>query len=247
MSREELLKIAKPILFNTEMVQAILDDRKTVTRRVIKPKYSNTHFMFRTDKYGTEFVEMQNQVEGETFGKNPDGTTWHKLVGYIVPKQPYKVGDILYVRETFCKWMNGNYYYKAAPIPEDKRIREEVKWNPSIHMPKGAARIFLKVTNVRVEKLQDITEEQAEKEGIQGYSKDGHLYKYAASLDWWDEYHRKYISKINSGTAWQNMPRSLWVAFMYLWDSTVLKQNLDKYGWDANPWVWVIEFEKVEV
>lgn len=180
MTREELLKVAKPILFNTEMVRAILDGRKTVTRRCVKYKYSNTEMKMHTDKYGTRLIEMQKDVEGETFGKNPDGTTWHKLLGYIEPKSPYRPGNILYVRETW------KYYEKAAGYGETFHVEQRIayradenrheiqkpaewyegKWIPSIHMPKEAARIFLRVTDVRVERLQDITEEKAQKEGM---------------------------------------------------------------------------------
>lgn len=224
MNREELLKIAKPILFNTEMTQATLENRKTATRRVIKPQPVNG---IRKSVFVPSGLEDGHGRE-------------------IKPK--YKVGDILYVRETWqCinPYSDKEYVYKASC---DEDYASDIgKWLPSIHMPKEAARIFLRVTDVRVERLQDITEEQAEREGIRGYSKDGKLYKYAVSLDWWDEYHRKYTSKISGGTAWQDMPKNPWVAFMYLWDSTIEKQNLDKYGWEANPWVWVIEFERVEV
>ena len=84
-----------PILFNTEMVQAILKNRKTVTRRVVKYKYSNTEMKMRTDKYGTQLIEIQRDIEGETRGKNPDGTTWHKVLPYIEKNSPYKKGDVL--------------------------------------------------------------------------------------------------------------------------------------------------------
>lgn len=117
LNQERIFDVSvKPILFNTDMVKAILDGRKTVTRRVVKPKYNNTHFKFRTDKYGTEFVEIQNNIEGATFGKNPDGTTWRKMLGYIIKSPPYQPGDVLYVRETYCKNYYhdyGKYFYRA--------------------------------------------------------------------------------------------------------------------------------------
>ena len=120
----------KPILFNTEMVQAILRGQKTCTRRIMKPQL--------TAHYGTQYA-----------------------------KPPYQHGDILYVRETWCKgsWMNEKerYYYKA----DDNDFH--CVWHPSIHMPKEAARIWLKVTDVRVERLQECGEGwciDIEKEGI---------------------------------------------------------------------------------
>ena len=94
-----------------------------------------------------------------------------------------------------------------------------VKWHPSIHMPKEAARIWFKVTDVKVERLQDITEEQAIKEGITCFKYDVNTGKEeSAALDW----------------------------FPIFWDSTVKKSDSDCYGWDANPWVWVIGFERCE-
>lgn len=251
MTKTELLQIAKPILFNTDMVRAIQDGRKTVTRRVIRLKYSNTYHEMFTNKYGTRIIEIQDDVEGETFGKNEDGTTWRKLRGYIEPKPPYKKGDYLYVRET---WGISNIDYddkvvyivykasenekdegcRAVRLPNDKfetlydSIAENMSdWRPSIHMHKEAARIFLRVTAVRAERLQDMSHDGPLKEGI-------HFCTCPDGFTWKQETDMKncYITPMG--------------AMEVLWNSTIPKKDLDKYGWDVNPWVWVIEFERVE-
>lgn len=207
----------KPILFNTDMVKAILDGRKTVTRRIIKPKYSNTHIEWKTDKYGRRLIELQNDVEGETHGRREDGTTWHKLLAYRELKPLYHTGDILYVRETWAKLPGASskggyaYKYKASQEGEYWSKVNGFRWHPSIHMPKEAARIFLKVTDVRIERLQDI---HKDKPGPNNQIvREGFLY----GCD-----------------------------FIAGWNETVSKKDLDKYGWEANPWVWVIEFERCE-
>jgi hypothetical protein len=203
----------KPILFNTEMVQAILENRKSVTRRIIK---------------------LPEGMNGRPVGI--EGNIIDNSIGLLYPggikRPPYKVGDILYVRETWLKADDGIYYKASIKVPsesEDIRKAYGYKWKPSIHMPKKAARIFLKVTAIRVERLQDITSEQAKNEGVDLTSgtpfpkttaRDCHGAKNGLSM---------YQSK-----------------FVILWDSTIKIQNIDKYGWEANPWVWVIEFERVE-
>lgn len=242
-----------PILFNTDMVQAVLDGRKTVTRRVIKPQP------------GKDMIyKLGYCVDGDKNVVGKFGFGSHECGGNILYVKPsYQPGDILYVRETwnFVYDMDdsdqiiegtGKYYYAASDtLPFDTyvdsmgRTHEHIPWRPSIHMPKEAARIWLKVTDVRVERLQDIMDEQAEAEGIRGYSKDGNIYKYAVSDDWWIEFHRKH-GKLFTGSWWQDMPRTASEAFLYLWNSTLKKSDLDRYGWDANPWVWVIEFERCE-
>lgn len=176
------------ILFNTEMVRAILDGRKTVTRRLVKPQ-----------------------------------TTDRITCGQKKVAAPYQPGDILYVRETWSELSSG-YEYKADGENID-HLGNVIKWHPSIHMPKEAARIFLKVKDVRVERLQDITEEQAEKEGFQ-----------AGSYEF-------------KGAVWGQEDTEEWTAveeFRELWNSTIKKSDLDRYGWNANPWVWVIEFERIK-
>nr|WP_295947868.1 hypothetical protein [uncultured Agathobaculum sp.] len=199
----------RPILMNTDMVRAILEGRKTVTRRVVKLKYENTHLEMRTDKYGTRLIEVQNEEPGVTTVKNPDGTTTHRLLACIEKEPPYKLGDILWVRETWCESLGqaGKYFYRAYAGPRDE-MKEYAhsfnKWRPSIHMPREAARIFLRVTDVRVERLQDCGNMQAKDEGCTCSSQ-----------------------------------------FARLWDSTVKPADRATLGWEANPWVWVISFERI--
>lgn len=221
----------KPILFNTEMVKAIMEGRKTVTRRIIKNKYSNANIEWFEDKYGKRLVYMQNDSPKDIIHDNGSRTCYLKSYKEIL--QPYKVGDILYVRETWCK--DGESYFFKADTDMDEAIIymaiNDLKWKPSIHMPKEAARIFLKVTNVRVERLQDITEEGAIKEGIRAYTKDEKVYNYALNEEQYP---------------WIVMPREPITPFCKLWNSTIKKDQLNKYSWQANPWVWVIEFERIE-
>lgn len=235
MTREELLQVAKPILFNTDMVRAVLDGRKTVTRRVIKLKYDNTHHEIKTDKYGTRLIEIQDDVKGETFGIREDGTSWRKIRPYIEPKAPYKKGDILYVRETWSEgYKEGSYIYKAdyklANLPEFKESSKLI-YRPSIHMPKEAARIWIKVKDVRVDLLNDMTDKDALNEGAQGVKCDH------AGLG-------VYGCTDCMNTGWLEPPI---LEFMGIWNSTIKKSDIDRYGWDANPWVWVIEFERIRV
>ena len=194
----------KPILFNTEMVRTILDGRKGATRRSVKGYIPDDAVWGYTDFTPKGYISCR--------GTFADG------YGGIFFKLPCEPGDTIYVRETWCddrqftrEATPGRYFYKASE--EDGFT---VKWHPSIHMPKEAARIWLKVTNVRVERLQDITSEQICKEGVEveePYVLNGEEKRYA---------------------------------FSSLWNSTVKKSDLDRYGWDANPWVWVIEFERCE-
>lgn len=183
-----------PILFNMKMVRAILDCRKSCTRRIIKPQ-----------PQGYFEVSEEPLYIYDTDGKQ----------GKITP--PYQPGDILYVRETWKQAPNGYYYYEDWQKDD---IADVTKWKPSIHMPKEAARIWLKVTDVRVERLQEITRLSVQKEGIEVDPKEC-----AGKFDFITE---------------------LFLLFQELWDSTIKKSNLDSYGWDANPYVWVIEFERCE-
>lgn len=198
----------KPILFNTEMVRAILEGRKTVTRRVVKPQPAR-------DGSAPEPLKTRPGY-------------WNSWGDDNVYRQPYQPGDILWVRETWQTKRGGGYLYKADTIgsfdlfmtPEG-RVVTYIPWRPSIHMPRKAARIFLKVTAVRVERLRDITDQEAEKEGILRVRE--HEYK--------GQKHTFYATR---------------AAFHEIWDSTIDPIYLGLYGWEANPWVWVVEFEQCD-
>ena len=207
-----------PILFNTEMVRAIFDGRKSCTRRIVKHDVE----AILNSPYHKEHPEVEDE----------------QIISKLcIP--PYQPGDILYVRETWCEYGDLNdsdqiidgtekYYYRADgenPTPYNYFLvhrngndehRDFPVWHPSIHMPKEAARIWLKVTNVRVERLQEITADGIRNEGLS--SAAVHCGDMEIALKEWEN----------------------------LWNSTIKKSDLDRYGWDASPWVWVIEFERCE-
>jgi hypothetical protein len=203
----------KPILFNAEMVRAILDGKKTCTRRIVKGAIPDDAM------WGYTMFTPKGCVSCRGVYADEYGEKFFRL--------PYQQGDILYVRET---WQflyelddneqpveeTGKYYYAATDITlfntyvDENGVKHDyVPWKPSIHMPKEAARIWLKVTDVRVERLQDMTDDDAEAEGCFDYT-------------------------------------STALGFPDVWDFTIKKSDLDRYGWDANPWVWVIDFERCE-
>lgn len=208
-----------PILFNTEMVRAILDGRKSCTRRLVKPQPDEKHTFplgFVTDS--TE----KKEVGCFGFGIDEYGGS----IQYAKP--PYQPGDILYVRETWSPvFVRPRRYLYKVECKEGENL--PIKWHPSIHMPKEAARIWLKVTDVRVERLQDITPKGAESEGV------GNLF-----------YDDIGYGEKNYGTEVDPEYGITKEQFAWLWESTIKKSDIDRYGWDASPWVWVIEFERCE-
>ena len=220
-----------PILFNTDMVRAIMDRRKTATRRVVKKLPDDAEF-------SGWLLDSTCQEDAKDIGSAGFKTLKHptEKAGCIFVKPPYQQGDILYVRETWSELSFG-YAYKADGENID-HLGNAIKWRPSIHMPKEAARIWLKVKDVRVERLQEITEEQVDAEGfrfkppcLSRVSADGHYCDLngpcTSSIKYCDMSMGELFGK-------------------ELWNSTIKKSDLDLYGWDANPWVWVIEFERCE-
>ncbi len=189
----------KPILFNTEMVRAILEGRKSCTRRIVKPQQLIGMLPDKCKNGAPEEFLKEKKLMFKPYCDMTD----IELINTAY-KAPYQPGNILYVRETWKKAPNGYYYYEDW---QKNDIADITKWKPSIHMPKEAARIWLKVTDVRVERLQDMTDDDAEAEGCFDYT-------------------------------------STALGFPDVWDSTIKKSDLDRYGWAADPWVWVIEFER---
>lgn len=177
----------KPILFNTDMVRAILEGRKTVTRRVVKPQpLASVNTLYRKEE--------------TNIWRTHGADCWYEFRAPCVP------GDILWVRETWAEMPYGFVYRADGEEPEGWDVDD--RWRPSIHMPREAARIFLRVTSVRVERLQEISYADVIAEGIP----DGHA-----------EYTK----------------------FMAVWEGTMKPADRPLYGWEGNPWVWVIEFERI--
>lgn len=204
-----------PILFNTDMVCAILrnpPENKTVTRRAIKG------YIPDDARFGYTAFTPKGHISCRGTFKNGYGEKFFKL--------PYQKGDILYVRETWSYDVGGIYIYKASyteTFTESKEINavgNKIKWNPSIHMPKEAARIWLRVAEVTAERLQDMT--------IDDFLDEGVVLRPEAFND-----------PENAHLQARNI-------FRGIWDSTIPKSKLPEYGWDANPWVLATEFEQCD-
>ena len=230
----------KPILFNTEMVRAILDGRKDATRRIVKG------FIPDDAVWGYTAFTPKGYISCRGTFADKYGEKFFKL--------PCEPGDILYVRETWQCW-RAHRYEATADIRfraggDDVRLQfangntdsidrldydtfvhkwfsHNREWKPSLFMPKVAARIWLKVTDVRVERLQESSEDGAVKEGI-----------YVANCK---DCNAPFGCDACPDEGYNEIDE-----FVELWNSTIKKFDIDRYGWDANPWVWVIEFERCE-
>lgn len=207
----------KPILFSTPMVNAILSGKKTQTRRIMP-------FCNQID------VEDLNEISFREMMNYPDNSFRAIFDTDDAPfseKCKYgKVGDLLWVRESYCPKYYDNYSnaYKAQWNDIAAELIPEPKWKPSIYMPKSACRIWLQVTNIKVERLQQISEDDSIKEGID--SKFNKMFEKTMYLDYLTNTFNR-VNPINS--------------YKTLWES-INGEN----SWLANPWVWVIEFKRVE-
>lgn len=208
----------RPIIFSTPMVRVILQGRKTQTRRVMRPQPPPIAGLY-----------FRHCGHGLWAGYMPPG----EPADIPEVRAPYEVGDTLWVRESFAniaiRGYDPTYLYRADGDelpPFDLRATDN-RWRPSIHMPRTIARLFLRVTGVRVERVQDISEEDAAAEGVT---------------------ERAYPGTPN---AHDPADKIVWVAddrallsggFGALWDHLNYKRG---FGWDADPWVWAIEFERL--
>lgn len=213
-----------PILFSTPMVQAILEGRKTQTRRIMKriPRLSDSI------EWAGNYLK-----EKEDFR--------HSLCPYGQP------GDLLWVRETWCVtqpfdpetyhfgYKCGIQPYSNKPASEKYNYLSPDKWKPSIHMPKAADRIWLEIEEVKVERLQDITEEDAKAEGVKLHKEGRHYLDYIAE----DSNTTQFIYRLL--TAKQSF-KSLWELV-----NERNKSFIERHGicWIDNPWVWVIKFKVI--
>jgi len=212
----------RPILFNDEMVRAILDGRKTQTRRPVKPQPDLLFRGFDTGHWACDYSEKRPAGVWDYWGRFPSGY-FNSVYGPI--KCPFgKIGDKLWVREAFCVFDDdwravdrphdlndgpyNNFVYRAISERYAKEFR--VKYRPSIHMPRWASRITLEIIGVRVERVQNITEKDARSGGIE-----------------------KLDPRQSAATTINRFQRS--------WNSIYEKKG---FGWDTNCWVWIIEFKR---
>lgn len=215
---------ARGMIFNSEMVRAILDGRKTQTRRIMKIQPEHSGLGLR------RVIDSKNgSDDGKYFWSSSDACGLKaRSKSFACPFGA--VGDRIWVRETWAeagasapdlKLYRANYPEHVPSIYENVPPAEEIRWTPSIHMPRWASRILLEITDVRVERLNAISEEDARAEGII----DGGCLNCGETEP--------------CGLA--NPEPDATDAFAYLWQSIYGQEN-----WNANPWVWVIEFKRVE-
>lgn len=171
-----------------------MDGRKTVTRRVVKPQPIYTIVPDKKHRKPMSFFV--------------DSERWIK--------PPCQSGEILYVRETWAAWSRTEGIAPKIHYKADGECLKDVKWRPSIHMPRDAARLFLRVKSVKVERLQEISAQGLIEEGL--FS----------------------IEEFRVG-----MIRDKFLEFEQLWNSTLKPADRALYSWNANPWVWVIEFDRI--
>lgn len=247
------MKKYKPILFSTPMVEAILEGRKMQTRRIVKKKYSNTDLEFRTDKYGTALVEIQNDVPPPT--KMPDGKTKHRVKAFELKKTKYQVGDILWVRETW------DYYETSEEYIDENTIEYRVAYAYKAlnTQPKINDIQWVKVSEDKYWKAQEKIDDE-EAHDISRWKPSIHMPRSAARIflevvsvraerlqdiserDAFAEGVIKEHNPIPAGATWSDtLGKASLKAFQSIWKDIHGEKN-----WDENPFVWIYEFKRIE-
>jgi hypothetical protein len=210
-------KKQSPILFSTPMVQAILNGTKTMTRRVVTPQPE-----MMPQSFPVPVDEFIKQLKTQTKKGFKTLCSTGPCNGMVIPECKFgKVGDLIYVRETFfyADWQHKNCYAADMDAIDLKHFKGS--FTPSIHMPKAACRIWLEITSIRIERLNSISESDAINEGIYKIEYKGNSFGFEGG------------NNTGYGTAKG--------AFNALWESINGKNS-----WDINPFVWVIEFKRVD-
>jgi len=222
----------RPILFSGPMVRALLAGTKTQTRRVVKPQPPGLWMKPET----AVITDHHGRWAFSRIAPNGMAVAWPRGTESI--KCPYGVpGDTLWVRETWAIWHGGAFYRADEDGKWPGSFGDEPKWKPSIHMPRWASRITLRVTDVRVQRVRAITETDAKAEGLSALTKDGgRLWKYGVPD------RDKLPGNDDDGWHWREWDADPRVAFRKLWDSI---NDARGYGWDVDPWVWALTFERV--
>jgi hypothetical protein len=202
-----------PMLFSTDMAKANMDGNKTETRRIVKPQPESINNEKPIPM--TKFLENLKELDKKGLKVVKSGTG-----GHVFPKCPYgKPGDVLWIRETYCKTESGIHY--AASVCNPKYDKPDSGWKPSIHMPLAACRYFAEITSIRVERLQNITEEAAIAEGVSRYPRSP-IYGYK-------KYGYEFDYVLTAKESYQT-----------LWESINSKGS-----WELNPWVWVVQYRRI--
>jgi len=222
----------RPILFSGPMVRALLDGRKTQTRRVVKPQPTELPYLGKPGLHWTKWKAPRD------LGKPLGGFVWQQEEPCRFPTPYGQPGDRLWVRETFIhEWPDMDrpededeyrrwivpHYAATDPKPDlvDQNTERPIGWRPSIYMPRWACRLELELTEVRVQRLQDISEEDATAEGA--------------------DHELAFLEGLTGGASWPERGNRMW--FRALWDSLNAERG---YGWNANPFVWALTVKRAQ-
>lgn len=241
----------RPILFSGEMVRALLDGRKTVTRRLMNPQPTwdpswgtlvgrNGAWIYGNKPEGRDRWHVEFDDEHQRLACTAEAYGWGAGAGC-----PFGVpGDRLWVREAFLEAL-GKFWYRASPPKSRENERDwrvgGGRWTPAIHMPRAASRLTLEVTALRVERLQEISADDIRAEGVQLMTTEPNKDGKARAWISVGEKHSMSAYLTGDPKTWSEEVL-LRAKFAGLWDSL----NGERASWASNPWVWIVGFKRIE-